>query len=93
MNILSTSFFSIEFAVGITAGILTGISMLPQLIRIIRKKRANEVSLIMLLILMSGLGCWVGYGILKKDLPIIITNAFSLCISSLVLFFRIKYRD
>lgn len=79
--------------IGLIAGIFTGISMLPQLIKIIKGKRGNEVSSIMITILLLGLGLWVYYGFLKDDFPIIITNAFSFSISSLVLFFKLYYRN
>ena len=77
--------------IGLSAGILTGVSMLPQLFKIIKNKKANEVSAIMISILLAGLGLWVYYGFLKKDFPIIITNSFSFVISSLVLFFKLWY--
>lgn len=85
--------FSLESSVGLAAGVFTGISMLPQLIKIIKKKRAEEVSLVMISVLLCGLGLWVYYGILKEDFPIIITNAFSFCVSSLVLFFKLRFQN
>ena len=64
--------------VGIAAGILTGISLIPQLIKLIREKKGESVSIGMLITLLVGLSGWIWYGILKKDFPIIITNSFSL---------------
>lgn len=80
------------FVIGIAAGVCTGISMLPQLVMIISKKKASDISLGMLLILLCGVGLWVYYGILKKDWPIIATNAFSFLVNLLILFFSIKYK-
>ena len=79
--------------VGIAAGILTSTALLPQLIKIIREKKAQNISYFMLVILMCGLLCWIWYGTMRDDLPIIITNAFSLTINLLVLIFTIKYKD
>lgn len=79
--------------VGIVAGILTSISLLPQLVKIIREKEAENLSYGMLLVLLAGLGCWVYYGILREDLPIIITNSFSFLINMLVIIFTIKYKN
>jgi MtN3 and saliva related transmembrane protein len=84
--------FSFESIIGLVAGIFTGVSMLPQLLKIIQNKKAEEVSLVMIGVLLCGLGLWVYYGFLKEDFPIIITNAFSFCISSLVLFFKLYYK-
>jgi MtN3 and saliva related transmembrane protein len=79
--------------IGIVAGICTGISLLPQLIKIIKEKKADDISWGMLIILFCGLGGWIWYGILKKDYPIIVTNSFSLLVNSLIIFFTIKYQD
>ena len=78
--------------IGIAAGILTSVSLLPQLIKIIREKKAEDISYVMLFILLCGLSCWVWYGILRDDLPIMITNSFSLLINSLVIIFTIRYK-
>ncbi len=78
--------------VGIAAGICTGISMLPQLIKIIKEKNVDDISWFMLVILMAGLGGWVWYGVLKKDYPIIVTNAFSILVNGAILFCRIRFK-
>ena len=53
--------------IGVGAGILTSISMLPQLIKTFKEKKAEDISIFMLLVLMSGIGAWIYYGILRKD--------------------------
>ena len=78
--------------IGIVAGICTGVSLLPQLIKIIREKKANDISWIMLFILITGLAGWVWYGVLKEDYPIIITNSFSFLVNLAIIFFTIGYR-
>jgi MtN3 and saliva related transmembrane protein len=80
------------FIVGIIAGTLTGIALLPQLIKIIREKKANDISIIMLLVLFGGISLWIWYGILKDDWIIIVTNAFSLVINLLIMIFNYVYR-
>jgi MtN3 and saliva related transmembrane protein len=78
--------------VGIAAGICTAISLLPQLIKIIKEKKANDISYFMLFILLVGLGGWIGYGVVKEDYPIIITNAFSFIVNLSIIGFSIKYK-
>jgi MtN3 and saliva related transmembrane protein len=78
--------------IGIGAGICTGISMLPQLIKIIKEKKADDISYLMLIVLMLGLCGWTWYGIIKTDYPIIITNCFSLLVNLLILIFTIRYK-
>jgi MtN3 and saliva related transmembrane protein len=77
--------------IGIGAGILTSISMLPQLIKVIKEKKAEDVSIVMLLVLIAGLCLWATYGFMKKDLPIIVTNLFSVLVNITLLTARIRY--
>ncbi len=78
--------------IGLGASICTGISLLPQLLKIYKEKKAADISYPMLLILMMGLILWVWYGVKKDDLIIIISNAVSLTINLLILFFNHKYK-
>jgi len=78
--------------IGISAGICTASSLLPQLIKTLKKKEAEDISLIMLILLLTGLGLWMAYGFLKKDIPIVVTNCFSFIINVLLIFLRIKYK-
>ncbi len=79
--------------IGIGAGILTSISMLPQLIKTFKEKKAENISLVMIFILLCGIGSWIWYGFLKSDMPIIFTNCFSFLLNSILLFLRFKYAD
>ena len=77
--------------IGIIAGILTATSMLPQLIKVIKKKEAEDLSMKMLIVLMSGIALWIVYGFYQDDIPIIATNIFSLLINLVLTGFRVKY--
>lgn len=79
--------------VGILAGLLTSISMLPQLLKIIRQKKAKEVSLLMLGVLITGNTLWTIYGFMRDDWPIIVTNFISITINSITAYYRIRYKD
>jgi MtN3 and saliva related transmembrane protein len=81
------------FIVGIVAGTCTGIALLPQLIKIVREKKAADISLLMLLVLFSGISLWIWYGVLKEDWIIIVTNGVSLVINLLIMFFSYRYRN
>jgi MtN3 and saliva related transmembrane protein len=78
--------------VGIVAGVFTGISLLPQLIKLIRSKKAEDLSLFFLIILLCGLGLWIWYGFLRQDIPIIVTNAFSLLVNLTLIILGLKYK-
>ena len=74
------------------ASVCTGVSMVPQLIKVLKERKAENVSLVMLLVLFAGLGLWVYYGILKDDLIIIISNTFSLVINIILMLAALKYK-
>ncbi len=77
---------------GFIAGVLTAVSMLPQLIKTIKEKKVEDVSPLMLIVLISGIACWTLYGFFKNDLPLLITNSFSFLLNSIMLFLRFKYK-
>lgn len=78
--------------IGIGAAVLTAASMLPQLIKIIREKKSEGISIFMVAVLISGLSLWIWYGWIKKDYPIIFTNIFSLIVNILLIIFGIRYK-
>jgi MtN3 and saliva related transmembrane protein len=84
-----------EYAVyiGIGAGVLTAISMLPQLFKIIKEKKADDISFGMLIVLLAGIAGWIWYGIVKTDYPIIATNSFSFLVNSVVLGLSVRYKN
>ncbi|MDR6921011.1 MULTISPECIES: SemiSWEET transporter [Chryseobacterium] len=81
-----------ENILGIAAGILTSVSMIPQLIKVIREKDVKDISLVMLLILISGLSLWVWYGIKKDELPIILSNSFAVLVNISLLICFVIYK-
>ena len=78
--------------IGLTAGILTAGSLIPQVIKTIKEKKANDVSLGMLFVLVTGVSLWVVYGILRNDEPLIITNCFSVAINITMIILGIRYK-
>lgn len=78
--------------VGTIAGILTSISLLPQLIKLIREKKSHDISLFYLIILLAGLAMWVWYGVLRNDVPLIVFNSFSLLLNLAIIVLGIRYK-
>ncbi len=78
--------------VGLAAGICTSISLLPQLFKLLKHKKADDISLFYLIILFIGLGLWIWYGFLRQDIPIVATNGFSLVINGIVIVLGIRYK-
>ena len=78
--------------IGVTASLFTAASMLPQLIKVWKEKRAEGLSLWMLVILLTGLGSWIFYGILKEDWIIIISNAFAFLLNIVLAILSYRYK-
>lgn len=78
--------------IGIGASVGTGISLLPQLIKISKEKKAESVSLPMLGVLFVGLVLWIVYGFLKNDWIIIVSNAVSLVLNASIVVLGIRYK-
>ncbi|MGN6416378.1 MAG: SemiSWEET family sugar transporter [Pseudobacter sp.] len=81
-----------EQIIGIVASICTGVSLLPQLIKIIKEKKADHLSLGMMMVLLGGYILWITYGFFKSDLIIIISNIVSLLLNIATIVMSLKYK-
>lgn len=79
--------------IGLIAGILTSFAMMPQLIKVIRTRNVNDISILTLIVLLSGLSLWVWYGIMKDDWQIILSNAFAVLVNFSLLTLCLISRD
>ena len=77
--------------IGLLAGTLTTISFLPQAVKTWKTKSAHDVSLGMFVIFCTGVFLWIVYGILIRDLPVVVTNSFTLLFAASILFMKLKY--
>ena len=83
---------SIVTIIGIIASIGTAMSMVPQLLKLKKENKAEDISLNMLLVLFIGLRCWIVYGTLQKDWIITISNSFSYSINILPAVLALNYK-
>ena len=82
--------FNIEFF-GYIAAILTTAAFLPQLIKTLKTKKAEDVSLVTLIMFICGLGSWIIYGYEISSLPILIANIVTLILNLFILISKIYY--
>ncbi|WP_078127938.1 SemiSWEET transporter [Leptospira alexanderi] len=80
---------SITF-LGYIASLLTTVSFLPQLIRIVMGGSTKDISRNMYIVLVTGVVLWFIYGCLKQDLPIILANAVTFIFTLSILFFKLR---
>jgi MtN3 and saliva related transmembrane protein len=67
---------------------------MPQLVKLLREKKADGVSLRAYLVMVAGFVLWVAYGVLLRSWPIAASNSVNLILSTwiLALKFRIEHR-
>ena len=85
MDSTNTEFF------GYFAAILTTAAFLPQLIKTLKTKRAEDVSLITLIMFLSGVGSWIIYGYQISSFPILLANIITFILNLLILISKIYY--
>jgi len=78
---------------GMTAGCISAITFLPQVIKTWKSKSAEDVSLLMFTFASISVILWLAYGILLKNIPIIFTNATVLVFSLIMLYFKFRFRS
>jgi len=76
---------------GFIAGILVNVALVPQVVRVFRLKSAVEISLPFTILLLVGMFCWLGYGILYQLFPIIFWNAVGAGLVATLLSAKLKY--
>lgn len=76
---------------GYTAGALTTLTFLPQVIKTVKERSAKDVSLNMFLIAAANQVLWIIYGVLQQDNVIILTNALILVLSLTMIFLKLKF--
>ena len=81
---------NIEFF-GYFAAILTTLAFLPQLIKTLNTKKAEDVSLITLIMFLTGVLSWIIYGYKISSTPILIANIITFILNLLILIFKITF--
>ena len=83
-------YINIEFF-GYFAAVLTTAAFLPQLIKTLKTKRAEDVSLITLIMFLCGVGSWIIYGYKISSLPILMANIITFILNLFILISKINY--
>ena len=77
---------------GFVAAALTTIAFLPQVIKTWRTKKAEDVSIVMLLLFITGLLFWIVYAIQTNALPVLIANIITFIFNTIILTLKLVYR-
>jgi MtN3 and saliva related transmembrane protein len=76
---------------GTSAGSLTTIAFVPQVIKTWKSKSGGDISYGMFLLFSLGVVLWLCYGVAISAPPVIISNAVTLCLAVLILVLKFRY--
>ena len=78
--------------IGLLGAAGTTFAFLPQSIKALKSHHTKDLSLAMILMMEFGIICWLVYGIIKVDIPIIFANSISIFFMTATLILKIKYK-
>lgn len=80
---------SLVTLIGMISAVLTTGAFVPQALKTIRSRSTEDLSLLTFLMMFSGTLLWFIYGMQINDLPLIVANAISACLTGIILSLKI----
>lgn len=77
--------------IGLVAGTLTSIASIPQVVKTLQTRHVRDISIWQPLLLAIGVALWMIYGILIKDMPLILANITPLICNALLTGMKLRY--
>lgn len=78
-------------AIGLLAALLTTAAFLPQVLHTLATRDTRGILLRMYVIFVAGLLLWLIYGLLMRDLPLILANAVTLLLAGAILYLKLRH--
>jgi MtN3 and saliva related transmembrane protein len=78
--------------IGAVAGLCGIAGFTPQIIKILRERDAQAISLRMYLLTGAGFVLWVIYGVAQKSWPIVATNGVMLAMAATILVLKLRFK-
>jgi MtN3 and saliva related transmembrane protein len=76
--------------IGMLAGVLTTLALLPQVVKVVREKDTRAISLGMYTIYTVGVALWFVYGMVLHSWPMIIANSLTLVLAIIILIMKLR---
>lgn len=77
---------------GYSAGVITSLTFLPQVIKTWKVKSARDISLLMFVIAAVNEVMWIIYGVLIDNWVIILTNIIVLSMALTMIYFKLRFK-
>lgn len=78
--------------IGLIAGFLTSVASVPQVIKTYKSRHARDLSIWQPLLLSVGVALWLIYGMLIRDIPLILANVTPLVCNLALTVMKLKFR-
>jgi MtN3 and saliva related transmembrane protein len=79
--------------IGTLAALCSMASFVPQIVKIWRERDAEQVSLRMYVVTVTGFSLWTAYGIMTGSWPVAASNTVCLVLSGVILTLKWRFRD
>lgn len=76
---------------GYIAATLTTVAFVPQALKIIRTRDTKGISLGMYVVFTVGIVFWFGYGLVLGSWPMIVSNAITFVLASVILALKLRH--
>lgn len=77
--------------IGFVAGGLSSALFIPQIIKIIKEKSAEEISLVTCIIGVVSSGLWLWYGIIQDHISMMVTNSIAVIATVILMICKFTY--
>jgi MtN3 and saliva related transmembrane protein len=78
--------------VGLIGGFITAVALTPQIIKTLKTKSVEDISVMWTLIFMAGLLLWVVYGFMNGILPLMIFSSVEFLMAATLFVLKMIYR-
>ena len=75
---------------GYVAACLTTLAFVPQVVKTVKTKSTDDISLVMFLMFNFGIVLWLIYGIILENKPIILANLVTGSLALIILGYKVK---
>ena len=74
---------------GYAAALFSTASFAPQAWKIIRSRQTRDISLGMYTLTVTAFAAWLGFGILRREWPLVLSNSICLCLAGFILLMKL----
>jgi len=78
--------------IGYIAATLTTFAFLPQLVKIVKTRSVHDISFLMYLVMLIGVGLWLIYGFYIQSWPLAVANGFTFLFVFIILILKLKWK-